>query len=303
MAKKKSRAFSRMSTGDVIFEISNAIFMLCVVIATLYPFLHVLALSLNDSLDTVKGGIHIWPREFTLENYKTIFGYETLLIGARNSVLRTIIGTALSVISCSMIAYTLSRKDFQARRFFSVFVALTMYLSAGLIPGYMLIRHLDLINTFWVYVLPGMIAAFNVFIIRSFMDGLPYVLQESAKLDGANDLTIYWKIIMPLCKPVLATVALFVAVGQWNSWFDNYLYNSTNTQLTTLQYELQKILQSTTVGQSAPRGQSVLENMSRVSPQSVKMAITMVVTVPILLVYPFLQKYFVKGMTLGAVKA
>ncbi len=115
---------------------------------------------------------------------------------------------------------------------------------------------------------PGMIAAFNVFIIRSFMDGLPYVLQESAKLDGANDLTIFFRIIFPLCKPVLATVALFVAVGQWNSWFDNYLYNARNDQLTTLQYELQKILQSTTVGQTAPRGQSVLEDLARISHRS-----------------------------------
>jgi len=303
MARVKQRAFSRISTGEVVFEIVNTIIMLAIVVLTLYPFLNVLALSFNDSLDTVKGGIHIWPREFTLENYKTIFGYDTLIIGARNSILRTVIGTILSVFCCSMIAYTLSRQDFQLRRFFSVFLALTMYLSAGLIPGYMLIRHLGMINTFWVYIIPGIVSAWNVFIIRSFMDNLPYALQESAKLDGANDFTIYARIILPLCKPVLATVALFVAVGQWNSWFDNYLYNSSKVQLTTLQYELQKILQSTTVSQSAPRGQSVLENMARVSPQSVKMAITIVVTVPILVVYPFLQKYFVKGMTLGAVKA
>ena len=303
MSRVNRRAFSRMSPGEIAFEVFNAIFMLCVVVMTVYPFLNVLALSLNDSLDTVKGGIHIWPRQFTLENYKTIFGYETLIIGARNSVLRTIIGTILSVFCCSMIAYTLSRKDFQLRKFFSVFLALTMYLSAGLIPGYMLIRHLGMINTFWVYIIPGIVSAWNVFIIRSFMDNLPYALQESAKLDGANDFTIYARIILPLCKPVLATVALFVAVGQWNSWFDNYLYNSSKIQLTTLQYELQKILQSTTVSQTAPRGTSVLENMARVSPQSVKMAITIVVTVPILVVYPFLQKDFVKGMTLGAVKA
>jgi len=303
MSRVKQRAFSRMSPGEIVFEIVNTILMLLIVVLTLYPFLNVLALSLNDSLDTVKGGIHIWPRDFTLENYKTIFGYDTLIIGARNSILRTIIGTILSVFCCSMIAYTLSRQDFQLRKFFSVFLALTMYLSAGLIPGYMLIRHLGMINTFWVYIIPGIVSAWNVFIIRSFMDNLPYALQESAKLDGANDFTIYARIILPLCKPVLATVALFVAVGQWNSWFDNYLYNSSKTQLTTLQYELQKILQSTTVSQTAPRGQSVLENMARVSPQSVKMAITIVVTVPILVVYPFLQKYFVKGMTLGAVKA
>jgi putative aldouronate transport system permease protein len=165
-------------------------------------------------------------------------------------------------------------------------------------------KELHLIDTFAVYILPGLVSAFNVFIIRSFIDGLPYALQESAKLDGANDFTIYWRVILPLCKPALATVALFLAVGQWNSWFDTYLFNGSNESLTTLQYELMKILQSTTT--SATNSQdaaNMAERMAQVSPESVKMAITIIVTVPILIVYPFLQKYFVKGMTLGAVKS
>lgn len=278
--------------------------MIFVTIVTLYPFLNVLAISLNDSTDSVRGGLTIYPRVFTLENYSLIFSYDGLITGFKNSLIRTVLGTILGIVSASMLAFTLSRPDFQARRFVSVFLALTMYVSGGLIPGYMLMRDLGLINTFAVYILPGLVAAFNVFVIRSFIDGLPYALQESAKLDGANDFTIYYKIILPLTTPALATIALFLAVGQWNMWFDTYLYNSSNEALTTLQYELMKVLQSTEMGSGGNyRGQNMTEVMSRISPESVKMAITIVVTVPILVVYPFLQKYFVKGMTLGAVKS
>ncbi|MBD2846458.1 carbohydrate ABC transporter permease [Paenibacillus sp. IB182496] len=277
--------------------------MLFVTVVTLYPFLNVLAISFNDSTDSVRGGLTVYPREFTLENYKVIFAYETLVTGFRNSVLRTVIGTVIGIASASMLAFALSRRDFQGRRFISFYLALTMYVSGGLIPIYILIRDLGLLNTFAVYILPGVVTAFNVFVIRSFMDGLPEALQESAKLDGANDFVIFWRIILPLCKPALATIALFLAVGQWNSWFDTYLYNASKEALTTLQYELMKVLQSTDRGMSDYRGQNMNEVMNQVSPESVKMAITMVVTVPILAVYPFLQKYFVKGMTLGAVKS
>lgn len=277
--------------------------MAVILAITLYPFLNVLAISLNDSTDTVRGGIYIWPREFTLENYKTIFGYSTLIQGFKITIYRTFVGTVLGLISSSMVAYTLSRPDFGARKFVSTFLAMTMYVSGGLVPTYMLMRHLDLIGTFAVYILPGLISAFNVFVIRSFMDGLPYALQESAKLDGANDFTIYYKIILPLCKPVLATIALFLAVGQWNSWFDTYLYNGNKEHLTTLQYELMKILQSTNQGSKMANANDLVNQMSQVSPESIKMAITIVVTVPILFIYPFLQRYFVEGMTLGAVKA
>ncbi|WP_309122772.1 carbohydrate ABC transporter permease [Paenibacillus sp.] len=292
----------RKSMSDTMFDVVVYAVAMIVTIATLYPFLNVLAISLNDSVDSVRGGITIFPREFTLENYKVIFTYEGLLQGFKISGLRTIVGTVLGLASASMLAFTLSRPDFQGRRFVSVFLALTMYVSGGLIPGYILMRDLGLINTFAVYVLPGLVSAFNVFVIRSFIDGLPYALQESAKLDGANDFTIYWRVILPLTKPALATIALFLAVGQWNMWFDTYLYNSSNEALTTLQYELMKVLQSTTQG-SDYRDQNMSQVMSQVSPESVKMAITMVVTLPILLVYPFLQKYFVGGMTLGSVKS
>ncbi|WP_055107319.1 carbohydrate ABC transporter permease [Paenibacillus ihumii] len=297
-----SKAFNA-TKADKIFDICNMVIMAMILIVTLYPFLNVLAISLNDSTDTVRGGIYIWPREFTWENYKTIFSYTGLIQGFKISILRTLTGTILGLISSSMLAYTLSRQDFQSRKFISTFLALTMYVSGGLVPTYMLMRHLELIGTFWIYVLPGIVSAFNVFVIRSFIDGLPYALQESATLDGANDFTIYYKIILPLCKPVLATIALFLAVGQWNSWFDTYLYNGNKPHLTTLQFELMKILQSTNQGANMINANDMANQMAQVSPESIKMAITIVVTLPILFVYPFLQRYFVSGMTLGAVKA
>ncbi|MCM3040676.1 carbohydrate ABC transporter permease [Paenibacillus motobuensis] len=297
-----TRAFNS-TRSDKIFDIINVVILGLVLMITLYPFLNVLAISLNDSTDTVRGGIYLWPREFTLENYRTIFSYSSLKQGFLITILRTLSGTLLGLISSSMLAYTLSRPDFKARRFVSVFLALTMYFSGGMVPTYMLMRHLHLIGTFWIYILPGIVSAFNVFIIRSFIDGLPYALQESAKLDGANDFKIYYKVILPLCKPVLATISLFLAVGQWNSWFDTYLYNGNKPHLTTLQYELMKILQSTNQGASMVNANDLANQMAQVSPESIKMAITIVVTVPILVVYPFLQRYFVDGMTLGAVKA
>jgi len=300
-----NRTWAGASWSDRIFDISVYVILSLVTVVTLYPFLNVLAISFNNSTDTIRGGITFYPRDFTLENYRAIFSFPTLLTGLKISILRTVVGTFLGLASAAMLAYTLSRVDFQARRFISVFLALTMYVSGGLIPIYILIRDLGMMNSFAVYVLPGLVSAFNVFIIRSFMDGLPYALQESAKLDGANDWTIFWRVILPLSKPALATIALFLAVGQWNAWLDTYLYNGSNVSLTTLQYELMKVIQSTTTGNSGGdfRSQNMSQVMSRVSPESVKMAITIVVTVPILLVYPFLQGYFVKGMTLGAVKS
>lgn len=299
----KHSFFSRSTRGEKIFDVANIVVMLVIVTATLYPFLNVLAVALNDSIDTVRGGITIFPRKPTLENFATIFSFPNLTTAFLNSVLRALIGTVAGLVACSMLAYTLSRKDFRARRFVSVFLAVTMYVSGGLIPFFLLIRDLQLMNSFLVYILPGIVGAFNVFLIRSFMDNLPAELQESAFMDGASDWTVYWRIILPLCKPVLATIALFIAVGQWNSWFDTYLYNGSAPELTVLQFELMKIIQSTMTGNDAVHSGNLVERMQSVSPDSIKMAITIVTITPILIVYPFLQRYFVSGMTLGAVKA
>jgi putative aldouronate transport system permease protein len=276
--------------------------MLWVIVITLYPFLNVIAKSFNDPIDTVKGGITIFPRKFTLDNYHDLFlAGSNLPAAARMSVLRTIVGTIAGVICNSMFAFALSRRDFILRGPFTLVLVVTMYVSGGMIPGYLLIRELHLLNSFWVYIIPGLIGAFFVIIIRSYMDGIPISLQESAKLDGANDIYIFFRIIFPLCVPVIATVALFLAVGQWNSWFDTYLYNRSQQWLSTLQYELMKIQDSAQSAVSVDTHSEAMRTARR-NPEALKMAITVVVTAPILVVYPFLQKYFIHGITLGAVK-
>lgn len=300
--KKKKSLVTRAGKTDFIL----AIIMLVVIVLTLYPFLNVLAVSLNDATDTARGGLHIFPREFTLKNYHEIFSSNNrLLIAFRNSVLRTLIGTLTATFSCAVLAYVLSRKNFVFRKQINIMLTMTMYVSGGLIPSYLLIRELGLINNFAVYIVPALISAFNVIVIRSFIEGLPDALEESAKIDGASEFTIFLKIIMPLCMPVLATVALFVAVGQWNSWFDTYLYARSNNNLTTLQYELMKIMDNANSLTAADvSGMNQNPNLTaRTTPESIKMAITIIATVPILIVYPFLQKYFVSGLTLGAVKS
>lgn len=299
--RNKGNIRNRIEWLDVVL----ALILLVVIVVTLYPFLNVLAVSFNDATDTARGGITIFPREFTLQNYREIFSSNNhLLIAFKNSVLRTVIGTVLSTGVCALFAYILSRKKFVFRRLLTVMLVVTMYVSGGLIPSYLINRQLGLTNSFWVYIIPGLINAFNVIVIRSFIDGLPDALDESARIDGAGEFTIFWKIIMPLCKPVLATIALFVAVGQWNSWFDNYLYNSSNVDLTTLQFELTKIMDNAQSVSSTDAHMISQQQMTSntTTPESIKMAITVVATVPILVVYPFLQKYFVTGLTLGAVK-
>jgi putative aldouronate transport system permease protein len=297
--------FKNKSKGDIAFDIFIYFIMITVVIVTLYPFLNILAVSLNDSVDATRGGIGIIPRKFTLSNYKEIFKYKNIPHAFVISILRTIIGTLTGIVSSCMVAYTLSRKDFMFRKLFATLFILTMYVSGGLIPDYMLTRNLGLIGKFSVYILPGLISTWNVIVIRSFIDNIPYSLQESAKIDGATDFTIFMKIIMPLCLPVIATISLFIAVGQWNSWMDTFLYANGVDKLSTLQYELMKVMASTNAstgpGAAAIDASQTIKG-NTVSPQSIRMAITIVATVPILIVYPFVQKYFVTGMTLGAVK-
>lgn len=294
------------SRESLVFDTVLIIVMLLLTVVTVYPFLNILALSFNNAIDSVKGGIYLWPRMPTLANYAEIFNNKNLVTGFQNSILRTVIGTLTNVFCCTMMAYTLSRKDFMARRLFSLMFAVTMYVSGGMIPGYLLIRDLHMFSTFVVYIIPMLLSAWNIIVIRSFIDGLPESLQEAARVDGANDVFIFIRIVLPLCKPVLATMALFVAVSQWNSWFDSYLYNNSRPDLTTLQYELQKMLTTANITPKSATdtiAMNAIAQANRVTPDALKMAMTMVVTAPVLLVYPFLQRYFVTGLTLGAVKS
>ncbi len=295
---KKHR--QKTSVWDKIFVVCNTLFMIAFVVVTLYPVLNTLAISFNDGTDALRGGIYLWPRRFTLKNYTTVLQKNNLITGAYITVARTIIGTALALFANAILAFIVSRKRFIFKKQLSLFWVITMYVNGGMIPTFLLYKNLRLTNSFWVYVIPGMFSAFNMLVIRTYMNGIPDSLEESAQLDGAGYMTIFARIISPLCKPVYATVALFVAVGQWNSWFDAMLYNRMSDNLTTLQYELMKLLSSVT-----NQGNSVeaMKNATgTVTPTSVRAAATILTMLPIICLYPFLQRYFVTGLTIGGVK-
>lgn len=297
MKRKKS------SFADKVFTVCNTLFMIAFVVITLYPVLNTLAISLNEGIDAVRGGIHLWPRKFTLNNYVTVLKKQNILQGAYITVLRTVIGTLLSLVTNALLAFVVSRKRFLFRSQLSLFWVITMYVNGGMIPTFILYKNLHLTGTFWVYVVPGTISAFNMLVLRTYMQGLPDSLEESAQLDGAGYWTVFAKIISPLCKPVYATVALFVAVGQWNSWFDAMLYNRLKSEYTTLQYELMKLL-SSVMQQSgnAANASAAGATSAAVTPTTVRAAATIATMLPIVCLYPFLQRYFVTGLTIGGVK-
>lgn len=270
---------------------------LIIIVITLYPFLNVLAISFNDATDTIKNINFIIPRMFTLSNYKYVFKDSDFIMPFVTSVSRTLIGTLIGVVTTSMLAYTLSRKDFVFHKPFTILFVITMYVGGGLIPEYLLImRTLHLGNNFLVYIIPGMIWVYNMILVRSYIDGLPTALQEAAKIDGANDFQIWYKIVMPLCTPVVATIALYYAVGQWNAFMDTYLYAQ---KLPTLQFKMYEIMNQATMKLDVHGSSNVT---TAITPMSIRMAVTVVATLPIVIVYPFLQKYFIGGMTLGSVK-
>ena len=301
MANTATARKIKSTTSDKVFTVFNTIIMVLFVVITLYPVLNTLAVAFNDGTDALRGGIHIWPRMWTLNNFTTVLQKENLLTGAKISVLRTVLGTLFSLFLNAVLAFIISRKEFVFQRSLSLFWVITMYVNGGLIPVFLLYKALGLTNSFWVYVIPGAISCYNMLVIRTYMNNsIPNSLVESAQIDGAGYTTIFVKIISPLCKPVYATVALFCAVGQWNSWFDAMLYNPMSDKYTTLQYELMKLLSSVTnQGTSA---EAMKNAAGAVTPTSVRAAATILTMLPIVCLYPFLQKYFVQGLTLGSVK-
>lgn len=308
--KKERETLGLLSTKaeNIIFDTINTILLISVCIITLYPFLNTIAISLNDSTDAVYGGIYLWPRVFSTKSYETIlFRSSDIPHSAMISALRAVIGTLISIPLSMMLAFVMSRKEFVLKGAVTKIVLFTMYVSGGLIPTFLTYRTYGLMNNFLVYVLPTAISAFNVLVMRSFIEGLPYELIESAKIDGASEYRILFQIVFPLSMPVIATIGLFVCVSQWNQWFDTMLYCSSKKDLITLQYKLKQILDTansmTGDAVSADAAASVAsEGSGRVTTQTIRAAMTVVSVVPIACVYPFLQKYFVKGMTLGAVK-
>lgn len=284
-----------------VFDTVNTIIMGIVIVIMLFPFLHILAISLNEARDSAAGGIGIWPRIFSTDSFEAVFRYQGILESFLVSAARTIVGTMITLIVTSVASYVMTKKNLVFYKGFYRFFIASMFISGGLIPTFILYKQIGLYNSFLVYVLPGAFSVFYMILFRTYFIQLPKEIEESAFLDGAGELTIFVRIMLPLSLPILATIGLFVAVSQWNSWQDTLFFTS-DPKLQTLQFVLMKVLRQAEAASMAKRTRSLLRNTISITPESIKMAITIVATIPILLVYPFLQKYFVKGIVVGAVK-
>ena len=295
--------------SNIIFDIIIYLTLAFVVLVTVYPFLNTLALSFNDGLDSLKGGIKLIPRKFTLKNYTNLFETDYIFKAGLISISRTILQTVLNVFCTSLLAYSLSRKEFVLKKSLTAVIVISMSVNAGSIPRYMLTNKLGLLHNYLVYIIPNLIDAFNFILVRTYINGLPDSFVESARIDGANEFRIFLQIIMPLIIPSIAMTCLFVAVNAWNSWFDTYLYTSGKKNLHSLQYVLMSFLQASQQQSNSASNANALAvaaasgaSAAQVTPVAIRASITIVATVPILVVYPFVQKYFVTGMTIGGVK-
>ncbi|WP_422658657.1 carbohydrate ABC transporter permease [Paenibacillus sp. EC2-1] len=295
----------RISLGDKIMIITIYVFLSLLAFSALYPFWNAIAVSFNQGVDTAKGGITFWPREFTLENYKIILKDERLGNGFLISISRTIIGTATSILMTAILAFGMTRSYLIGRNFYMVFFVFTMYFAGGLIPTYLLIRSLGLMNSFWVFIIPSLVSVWNMIIFRTFFRGLPAGLEESASIDGCSNWGMFFRIILPLSGPVIATLSLFTAVGHWNDWFLPSIYITTESLL-----PIQTILRQTLNANIVTNSNAILDSASvmlmnrskQITSKSLTMAMMIVATLPIVLVYPFVQKYFVKGVLVGSLK-
>jgi putative aldouronate transport system permease protein len=286
---------------DKIFDIFNIIFMLIVLVLTLYPFWYSFIASFNNGKDFVLGGVYLWPRKFTLLNYITVFRDADIAHAYLITVLRTVIGTATSVLFTALFSYGFSRKSLVGKNIYVVICMIPMYIGGGLIPYYMLIKQMHLYNNFLVYIIPMLFSFYNVLIIQSFFREIPEAIIESAYMDGAGEYRIFWSFIMPLSKPVLATIVLFNGVGHWNSFFDSMMFTS-KPNLQTIQLLLMKIIRLREGASLMAQVSLSKTDLNQTAPVTIQMATMMVATIPIIILYPFLQKYFVTGMTIGSVK-
>ncbi len=295
--KKKHRAIKR-SLGEKVFDTFNILFLGLICFSFLYPFWYLLAVSIADPNRQAMTQIVFLPSYFSLESYANVLSSRYVYLGFMWSVIRTVLGTAIALVLCYNLAYCLSKKYLPNRNFWTMLLVITMFVNGGMVPNFLLIRDLQMMNSIWSLVLPGCISAYNITIMRNFLMSIPDSLEESARIDGANDLTILYKIVFPLSLPILATVGLWDAVGHWNAWFDSMIYIS-DPERQVLQVTLRRIVLEGSNQLVSLYGEEVT---ARQTPETIKAAVTMVTTLPILVVYPFIQKYFVKGVMIGSLK-
>ncbi|MBB6730866.1 carbohydrate ABC transporter permease [Cohnella zeiphila] len=302
-SRPRKSGWLRRNKEDYFIDTFVYLFCTIVLIITLYPFYYCLVISFNEGKDAALGGILLWPRKFTLENYKIVFENKQLMQAFGITIARTVIGTVLSVAACALFAYGLALKDLLFKKVYISILVFAMFFSGGIIPYFLLLQYLHLMNTFWVYIIPNLIGAFTVILMMSFFRELPQELKEAAKIDGASEFRIFYQIMMPLSKPVLAAVALFVGVGHWNSWFDS-AYFVFDRDLRTASHLLMELINKANMTSMAAGmdQREVLESEKNFTSETIRMATMIVIVTPIVCVYPFLQKYFVKGMMIGSIK-
>jgi len=287
------------SRGEKVFNVLNMTLLGVLGLLALYPFVYTASISLSTAAEAQRDGLHLYPREVSLTAYKMVFSSRVFLYGYANTLFRTIVGTFLTLLMTCIFAYPLSKRNLPHRGLFMFIILFTMLFGGGLVPMYLLIKNLGLIDSRLVYILPTMIGAFNVIIVKNFFQSIPDSLAESAAIDGASDMRILFQIYMPLCKPVLATVALWTAVGHWNSWFDAMIYISSPDKLVMQAYLREIVIESST---SMVSKGLIDPDTTQFTPATIKAATVIVTLLPILLVYPFIQKYFMKGIMIGSVK-
>lgn len=293
--------YIKESPAGRAFDIANGVLLTLLMIMMIYPFWNVLVFAFNDGTDAVLGRLYFWPRVWSLANFEYVFKNKSLLNGAWVSVLRVVVGTSTAVVCNSLLGYIVSCRTFYGRKFMRILFIITMYFSGGLIPTYLLMIRLGFMNSFAVYWVPALFSAYYMMLAASYIQNLPDALFESARIDGASELKTFVKIVLPLAMPMLACIAVYIGVGQWNSWFDVSLY-SKDGKWDNLQIILYRLLNQANAKADMANQQQLYQSMRNIQPETVRAATTVVVVVPIVFIYPFFQRYFVGGITLGAVK-
>lgn len=293
----------QLSRGDKVFNWFNLVLVGILTLIILYPLLFVVFASLSDPRQIFDHVLLLWPRGFTLDGYKRVFGNSDIWMGFKNAIIYTGLGTVVNVVMTTLAAYPLSRRDFRGRNVITMLFTFTMFFSGGLIPTYLVNQALGIVNTMWVMIIPGAISVYNMIIMRTyFQQNIPLELEESAFIDGATDMQLLLKIVLPLSTPIIAVMMMFYGVGRWNGYFDAMIYLS-DRNLFPLQLILREILVQNQMGDSV--NQAIMTaNQSEVNSlkQSIKYAVVVVSSVPVLIFYPVVSKYFEKGIMVGAIK-
>lgn len=293
------------SLGSRLFDVFNILIMIFILVVVLYPILNIIATSLSSTRYIASGSVTVWPKGFTLQAYTDVFKDIYIFKGYVNSIIYAAGSTGIMLLFTSLMAYPLTIPEFAGKKFITVFLAITMFFSGGLIPTYLLIRSLHLLDTVWVMILPGAVGAYNVFLFRTFFMNIPSELMDSARIDGANDAVVLFRIVLPLSKALLATFALFGLVGSWNSWFEALIYLQSQDK-----YPLQMVLRNYlfSLDTNAIQGRIGAGNAAinapgeALDPKAVRMSVIVITMFPIMLIYPFFQKHFTRGILIGSIK-